>query len=281
MTAVKTGGAYLVDGVRTPMGKYGGALASVRPDDLAAHVVRELVARAGVPAESSTRWSSVRPTRRARTTATSRGWRCCSPGCPSPCAGYTVNRLCASGLTAVVSAAHAIRSGEADVDRRRRRRVDDPRAVGDGQAGHPVGQPGRGVRHLDRLAVHQPATSSRTTATPTRRSRCRWARPPKRSPRSTASAAPSATRSPRAATNAPSPRSTPGASSRDRAGAGARRRGGHRRDRRAAAPTRQAGQAAPGVPRRRHRHRRVVVEARRRCRRAAGRQRRGGGRGTA
>ena len=44
--------AYLVDGVRTPVGRYGGALAGIRPDDLAALVVGEVVARAGVPADA-------------------------------------------------------------------------------------------------------------------------------------------------------------------------------------------------------------------------------------
>jgi acetyl-CoA acetyltransferase family protein len=63
---------FLVDGVRTAQGRYGGVLAGVRPDDLAA-------------------------------------------GLPDEVPGYTVNRLCASGLTAVASAATTIRSGEADV----------------------------------------------------------------------------------------------------------------------------------------------------------------------
>jgi acetyl-CoA acetyltransferase len=55
---------FLVGGVRTPQGKYGGGLAGVRPDDLAAQVVRAAVERGGVPADAI-------------------GWPCCSPGCPT------------------------------------------------------------------------------------------------------------------------------------------------------------------------------------------------------
>ena len=81
--------AYLVSGVRTPVGRYGGALAGVRPDDLAALVVGELVRRTGstrrVNSVRSTRSSSAAPTRPAKTTGTSRAWRCCSPGFPMRC----------------------------------------------------------------------------------------------------------------------------------------------------------------------------------------------------
>ncbi|MBC8991936.1 MULTISPECIES: 3-oxoadipyl-CoA thiolase [Micromonospora] len=108
--------AYLVAGVRTPIGRYAGALAGVRPDDLAAHVVRELVAR-----HPSVDW--------ARTDDVILG--CANQagednrnvarmaallaGLPEEVPGSTVNRLCGSGLDALASAARAIVAGEADL----------------------------------------------------------------------------------------------------------------------------------------------------------------------
>ena len=62
----------------------------------------------------STKCFSAAPIRPARTTAMSRAWRSCSPGCLNSIPGITVNRLCASGLNAVGDAARAIRSGEMD-----------------------------------------------------------------------------------------------------------------------------------------------------------------------
>ncbi|WP_017600843.1 thiolase family protein [Nocardiopsis lucentensis] len=106
---------YLVDGVRTPQGRYGGALAAVRPDDLAATAVAEAVRRSGVPGGSvdevilgAANQAGEDNRNVARMAALLAGL---DPSVP----GYTVNRLCASGLTAVASAAQAIRAGEADV----------------------------------------------------------------------------------------------------------------------------------------------------------------------
>ena len=79
--------AWIVEAVRTPIGRYGGALASVRPDDLAAAVLRAVVDRAGVDPASSRTSSSAAPTRPARTTATSPGWRSCSPASRSRSVG--------------------------------------------------------------------------------------------------------------------------------------------------------------------------------------------------
>ena len=70
--------------------------------------------RASAGARSRTSSSAAR-TRPARTTATSRAWPCCSPGCPSRSPGVTVNRLCASGLSAVVEACRAIMAGDGDL----------------------------------------------------------------------------------------------------------------------------------------------------------------------
>ncbi|MFE1591652.1 3-oxoadipyl-CoA thiolase [Nocardia sp. NPDC058705] len=111
-----SGVAYLVDGVRTPFGRYGGALAGVRPDDLAAHVIADLMKRlpsvdfgavddvvlgcvnqAGEDNRNVARMAAL------------------LAGLPATVPGVTVNRLCASGLDAVGYAARAIRAGDADL----------------------------------------------------------------------------------------------------------------------------------------------------------------------
>ena len=106
---------FLVSGVRTPLGRYGGALAGVRPDDLAALVVGEVMSRTGLPADSvdevilgAANQAGEDNRNVARMAALLAGL---DPSVP----GYTVNRLCASGLTAIASAAQAVRAGEADV----------------------------------------------------------------------------------------------------------------------------------------------------------------------
>lgn len=104
--------AVLVDGVRTPIGRHGGALASVRPDDLAATTLSALLERTGLdPAElddvilGCTNQAG-EDNRNVARMALLRA------GLPLSVPGQTVNRLCGSGLQAVVTAAHAIRSGE-------------------------------------------------------------------------------------------------------------------------------------------------------------------------
>src|SRR5512134_966227 len=108
--------AFLVAGVRTPIGRYGGALAPVRPDDLAAHAIWELIAK--LP---SVDWAAVddvilgcanqagEDNRNVARMAALLG------GLPAHVSGSTVNRLCGSGLDAVASAARLIRTGEADL----------------------------------------------------------------------------------------------------------------------------------------------------------------------
>ncbi|ONI81150.1 beta-ketoadipyl CoA thiolase [Actinosynnema sp. ALI-1.44] len=109
------GEAFVVDGVRTAQGRYGGMLAGVRPDDLAALVVAEAVSRAGVAADEvdevilGAANQSGEDNRNVARMAVLLG------GLPHTVPGYTVNRLCASGLTAVASAAQAIKSGDADI----------------------------------------------------------------------------------------------------------------------------------------------------------------------
>jgi 3-oxoadipyl-CoA thiolase len=106
---------FLIDGARTPQGRYGGALAFVRPDDLAALVVGEAVRRAGIPAEAVDEVILGAANQAGEDNRDVARMAVLLAGLPHTVPGYTVNRLCASGLTAVASAAQAIRAGEADL----------------------------------------------------------------------------------------------------------------------------------------------------------------------
>ncbi|MFL5910598.1 MAG: thiolase family protein [Gaiellaceae bacterium] len=106
---------FLVGGVRTPQGRYGGALAGVRPDDLAALVVGEVVRRAGVPAGAVDEVVLGAANQAGEDNRNVARMAALLAGLPETTPGYTVNRLCASGLTAVASAAQAVRAGEADL----------------------------------------------------------------------------------------------------------------------------------------------------------------------
>ena len=107
---------YVIDTIRTPVGKYGGALSSVRPDDLLAHVIKELVIRnpkvdinaiedviAGAANQAGEDNRNV-----ARMSAL-------LAGLPVTVPGATVNRLCASGLQAIMDASRAIMCGEGEL----------------------------------------------------------------------------------------------------------------------------------------------------------------------
>jgi 3-oxoadipyl-CoA thiolase len=107
--------AFLVDGVRTPMGRYGGALAGVRPDDLAALVVREVVTRAGVPDDAIDEIVFGAANQAGEDNRNVARMALLLAGLPDSTPGFTVNRLCASGLQAISSAANAVRVGEADI----------------------------------------------------------------------------------------------------------------------------------------------------------------------
>ncbi|QYX75639.1 thiolase family protein [Streptomyces akebiae] len=106
---------YLIDGARTPQGRYGGALASVRPDDLAALVVGEAVRRSAVPADSVDEVILGAANQAGEDNRDVARMAVLLAGLPHTVPGYTVNRLCASGLTAVASAAQAVRAGEAEL----------------------------------------------------------------------------------------------------------------------------------------------------------------------
>jgi 3-oxoadipyl-CoA thiolase len=105
----------IVDGLRTPFGRYGGALKDVRPDDLAAHVIRALVERTGLdPAtvDDVILGAANQAGEDNRNVGRMAGLLA---GLPIEVPGQTVNRLCGSGLQAVVAAAHAIASGDGSV----------------------------------------------------------------------------------------------------------------------------------------------------------------------
>jgi 3-oxoadipyl-CoA thiolase len=107
--------AYLVGGVRTPVGRYGGALAGVRPDDLAALVVGEAVRRAGAPADAIDEVILGAANQAGEDNRNVARMAVLLAGLPDEIPAMTVNRLCASGLTAVIQAAQAIRAGDADL----------------------------------------------------------------------------------------------------------------------------------------------------------------------
>jgi 3-oxoadipyl-CoA thiolase len=106
--------AYVVDAVRTPMGAYRGALAGVRPDDLAAHVISAVVERTGVdPAEIVDVYLGAANQAGEDNRDVAR-MAALLAGLPASVPGATVNRLCASGLEAVNAAARAVKLGEGD-----------------------------------------------------------------------------------------------------------------------------------------------------------------------
>jgi len=109
------GEVFLLGGVRTPQGRYGGALASLRPDDLAALVVGAAVQRAGIPGEAIDEVVLGAANQAGEDNRDVARMAVLLAGLPHTVPGYTVNRLCASGLTAIAGAAQAVRSGESDV----------------------------------------------------------------------------------------------------------------------------------------------------------------------
>jgi 3-oxoadipyl-CoA thiolase len=106
---------FLVEAVRTPQGRYGGALASVRPDDLASLALAAVLSRSGIPGESVDEVIFGAANQAGEDNRDVARMAVLLAGLPDTVPGYTVNRLCASGLTAVAAGAHAIRAGEAEV----------------------------------------------------------------------------------------------------------------------------------------------------------------------
>ncbi len=107
--------AVIVSACRTPVGRYGGALASLRPDDLAAIVVAEAVRRSGVDPAAIEDVVLGAANQAGEDNRNVGRMAALLAGLPVEVGGLTVNRLCASGLQAIVTAAHAIAAGAGDV----------------------------------------------------------------------------------------------------------------------------------------------------------------------
>jgi 3-oxoadipyl-CoA thiolase len=107
--------AVILSGVRTPIGRKDGALSGLRPDDLAATVIAEAVARANVATEQIEDVYFGAANQAGEDNRNVARMAVLLAGLPETVAGITVNRLCASGLSAVVSACHAIAAGDGDL----------------------------------------------------------------------------------------------------------------------------------------------------------------------
>jgi 3-oxoadipyl-CoA thiolase len=107
--------AVVLSAVRTPVGRYGGVLAGERPDDLAALVIGQAVSRAGVPADAIEDVYFGAANQAGEDNRNVARMAALLAGLPDSVAGVTVNRLCASGLSAVVSACHAVAAGDGDL----------------------------------------------------------------------------------------------------------------------------------------------------------------------
>jgi len=107
--------AVILSAVRTPIGRYGGALSGVRPDDLAAAVIIAAVERAGVPAGEIEDVYMGAANQSGEDNRNVARMAALLAGLPQEVPGVTVNRLCASGLAAVTAACHAVRAEEGDL----------------------------------------------------------------------------------------------------------------------------------------------------------------------
>jgi 3-oxoadipyl-CoA thiolase len=105
----------VVDGLRTPFGRYAGALREVRPDDMAAHVVRTLVERNDVDSEAIDDVILGAANQAGEDNRNVGRMAALLAGLPISVPGATVNRLCGSGMNAVINAAHAIIAGDGDL----------------------------------------------------------------------------------------------------------------------------------------------------------------------
>src|SRR3954449_8563150 len=107
--------AVVLSAVRTPVGRYGGGLAGVRPDDLAAAAIAAAVERSGAPAdEIEDVWFGCANQAGEDNRNVAR-FAALLAGLPDSVGGVTVNRLCASGLSAIVGACHAVLAGDGDL----------------------------------------------------------------------------------------------------------------------------------------------------------------------
>lgn len=106
---------YIIDTVRTPVGKYGGALSSVRPDDMAAFVIQRLVEKTGVDSAAIDDVILGCANQAGEDNRNIARMASLLAGLPQSVPGVTVNRLCASSLEAIIQGMRAIRSNEADL----------------------------------------------------------------------------------------------------------------------------------------------------------------------
>lgn len=108
--------AYIIDAIRTPIGKYGGGLSSIRPDDLLAHVVRQLLFRnPGIDTTAIEDLIAGDANQAGEDNRNVARMAALLAGLPVSVAGNTVNRLCASGLQAIMDAARAIMCEEGEL----------------------------------------------------------------------------------------------------------------------------------------------------------------------
>jgi 3-oxoadipyl-CoA thiolase len=107
--------AVILSGVRTPIGRYGGALSGIRPDDLAAVAIEAAVERSGVDPGAIDDVFLGCANQAGEDNRNVARMAALLAGLPDSVAGVTVNRLCASGLSAIVSASHAIMAGDAEL----------------------------------------------------------------------------------------------------------------------------------------------------------------------
>lgn len=107
---------FVIDAVRTPVGKYAGTLAGVRPDDMAAHVIKALLERnPNLPAERVEEVILGAANQAGEDNRNVARMALLLAGMPTTVAGYTVNRLCASGLQAIANASMEIMAGNGDL----------------------------------------------------------------------------------------------------------------------------------------------------------------------
>ncbi|WP_317040151.1 3-oxoadipyl-CoA thiolase [Pontibacter chinhatensis] len=108
--------AYIIDGIRTPIGSFGGKLSPVRTDDLAAMVIRELVSRnPGIPQDAVDDVILGCHNQAGEDNRNVARMALLLAGLPTSVPGETVNRLCASGMSAIINAARAIKAGDGEV----------------------------------------------------------------------------------------------------------------------------------------------------------------------
>src|SRR5678809_407285 len=106
---------YIIDAVRTPIGKYGGRLSSIRPDDLLAHVITALLNRNPVDPSAIEDVIAGDANQAGEDNRNVARMAALLAGLPVTVAGNTVNRLCASGLQAIMDSARAIACGDAEL----------------------------------------------------------------------------------------------------------------------------------------------------------------------